>query len=283
VADPEQDQHAGADPGDALAVDLDRGLADPLDQRPQAILLRTPATLHRAPPAPILPFISTARRNLEPKAREHDPEPSRAAASEWSEEERVSEYLARGIPHRETAEELLLAALPARVGRFLDLGSGDGRLLSLVRERHPAAHGIGLDLSEPMLARAAEWLGGEPGIELRRHDLASPLAEPGPFDAIVSGLAIHHLEDERKRALFAEVQALLGPGGVFANLDLVSSASSRLHERFRREIGRAEDDPSDRLADLGAQLEWLREVGLVEVDCHFKWLELALVVAVKGR
>ena len=72
------------------------------------------------------------------------------------------------------------------------------------------------------------------------------------------------------------------PGGVFANLDLVRSASVHLHERFRREIGRTEDDPTDRLAGLAEQMSWLREVGFAEVDCHFKWLELALMVAVKG-
>lgn len=78
----------------------------------------------------------------------------------------------------------------------------------------------------------------------------------------------------------ASCSALLAPGGVFANLDLVSSASPQLHERFRREIGRAEDDPTDRLAGLAEQLQWLRDAGFAEVECHFKWLELALVVAV---
>ena len=204
-------------------------------------------------------------------------------ADEWSEPGRVAEYLSREIRHRRIAEDLLLEALPERIGRFLDLGTGDGRLLRLVRERHPAAQGIGTDSSQPMLDRAAGRLGDDPKVELRQHDLASPLAEPGPFEAVVSGLAIHHLEDERKRALFAEVHDLLAPGGVFANLDLVRSATPALHERFRREIGRVEDDPTDRLADLSAQMEWLRDAGFDEVDCHFKWLELALTVAVKGR
>jgi SAM-dependent methyltransferase len=204
-------------------------------------------------------------------------------ADEWSEVGRVAEYLSREILHRQVAEDLLLEALPERVDRLLDLGSGDGRLLRLVHERHPAARGIGIDSSEPMLDRAAARFGGDPSVELRRHDLASPLAELGPFDAVVSGLAIHHLEDERKRQLFVEVHDLLAPGGVFANLDLVRSATLQLHERFRREIGRVEDDPSDRLAGLSVQMEWLRDVGFGEVDCHFKWLELALIVAVKGQ
>jgi cyclopropane fatty-acyl-phospholipid synthase-like methyltransferase len=203
------------------------------------------------------------------------------AVGEWSEPERVAEYLSREIPHRLIAEKMLLAALPERVERFLDLGTGDGRLLAAIRECHPGARAVGLDASEPMLSRAAERFDDDPLVELRPHDLGRSLGDAGPADAVVSALAIHHLADERKRELFGEIQALLNPGGVFANLDLVSAASLRLHERFQREIGRTEDDPSDRLADLSEQVGWLREVGFGEVDCHFKWFELALVVAVK--
>jgi len=202
-------------------------------------------------------------------------------AEEWADPERVREYLSREIPHRLLAEEMLLAALPTRVERFIDLGTGDGRLLAAVHERHPGATAVGLDASEPMLTQAAQRFGDDPLVELRRRDLSVPLGDMGPADAVVSGLAIHHLEDDRKRELFGEIRALLTPGGVFANLDLVSSASPRLHERFRREIGRVEDDPSDRLADLSEQMTWLRAVGFDEVDCHFKWLQLALVVATK--
>jgi tRNA (cmo5U34)-methyltransferase len=203
-------------------------------------------------------------------------------SDEWGNPERVAEYLAREIPHRALAEEMMLEALPSRVERFLDLGTGDGRLLAAVRDRHPDAMAVGIDASEPMLARAADRFDADPLVELRTHDLELPLADLGSLDAVVSGLAIHHLEDERKRELFEEVHAHLVPGGVLANLDLVASASSRLHERFRREIGRTRDDPTDRLADLAEQMDWLRAVGFAEVDCQFKWLELALVVAVKG-
>lgn len=202
-------------------------------------------------------------------------------SEEWRDPARVAEYLSREIPHRLVAEQMLLEALPSRVERFMDLGTGDGRLLAAVRGQHPGAVAVGVDTSEPMLTRAADRFAGESAVELRTHDLARPLGDMEPLDAVVSGLAIHHLEDERKRELFAEVDALLKRGGVFANLDLVSSASASLHERFRREIGRAQDDPTDRLADLSDQMDWLRNAGFAEVDCHFKWLELSLVVAVK--
>ncbi len=201
----------------------------------------------------------------------------------WSDPERVAEYLAREIPHRYVAEELLLAALPPKVERFLDLGTGDGRLLALIRAHHPEAVVVGVDSSPPMLDRAHKRFAEDAPIELHQRDLADPLITTGSFDVVVSGLAIHHLEDDRKRALFAEVHALLRPGGVFANLDLVTSATAALHERFRVAIGRAQDDPADRLAGLCEQLDWLRAAGFQEVDCHFKWLALALILARRAQ
>lgn len=198
---------------------------------------------------------------------------------EWSDQSRVTEYLSREIPHRDVAEAMLLESLPGRVERFLDLGTGDGRLAALVRSRHPNSTGIGLDASQPMLARASERFGQDATIELVAWDFGRPLAISGRFDAVVSGLAIHHLADARKRALFGEVRELLAPGGVFVNLDLVASSTAQQHERFRRAIGRVRDDPTDQLAGLCEQLEWLRAAGFADVDCHFKWLEMALIVA----
>jgi tRNA (cmo5U34)-methyltransferase len=205
----------------------------------------------------------------------------RPVSGEWSDPERVAEYLTREIPHRDIAERLLLDALPERVGRFLDLGTGDGRMLALVREHHPDSIGIGIDSSRLMLGRAGERFGEDPLIELFEHDLARPLPGQAQVDAVVSALAVHHLEHERKRALFGELHGLLALGGVFVNLDLVSSPSTELHEQFRRAIGREEDDPSDRLAGLCDQLGWLHEAGFSVVDCRFKWMELALIVAEK--
>lgn len=201
-------------------------------------------------------------------------------SAEWSNPERIDAYLDREIPHRDIAESLLLEALPERVERFLDLGTGDGRLLALVGERHPHAHGIGIDASVPMLERAGQRLAENALVELRQHDLTEPLpAERGAFDAVVSALAVHHIPDERKRSLFAEIRELLRPEGVFVNLELVTSPTPQLHDRFRHAIGRPDDDPSDLLAGLEEQLRWLRDAGFSQVDCRFKWLELTLFVA----
>lgn len=201
-------------------------------------------------------------------------------SAEWSNPERIDAYLGREIPHRDLAESLLLEALPERMERFLDLGTGDGRLLALVGERHPQARGIGIDASIPMLKRAERRFAENALIELRQHDLAEPLpAERGAFDAIVSALAIHHLPDERKRSLFREARELLRPEGVFVNLEIVTSPTPALHDHFRHAIGRPHDDPSDLLAGLEEQVQWLRDAGFSQVDCRFKWRELTLFAA----
>ena len=191
----------------------------------------------------------------------------------WSDAARVTEYLGRSIPYRDVAEALLAEALPERVERVLDLGCGDGRMLARV----PFARAVALDSSPAMLSRARERFAGAP-VEVVEHDLAEPLPGLGAFDAVVSGLAIHHLEHERKRALFGEVFAALRPGGVFANLDLAASPDGAAHERFREAIECLQDDPEDRLAPLGDQLAWLAGAGFERVDCPFKWRELALFV-----
>ena len=79
-------------------------------------------------------------------------------SDEWRDPGRVAEYLSREIPHRDMAEAMLVQALPPRVERFIDLGTGDGRLIALVREHHPDARALGIDYSEPMLAAASARL-----------------------------------------------------------------------------------------------------------------------------
>ena len=206
-------------------------------------------------------------------------------AEEWTTPEHVNRYLDRAdeYPRRSEGESVLLAHVPRDARRVLDLGTGDGRLLALLRVDRPEMLEVGVDVSDLMLGAAAERFGEDQRIELVEHDLAEPLPALGRFDAVVSSLAIHHLEHERKRSLYGEVFQLLEPGGVFANFEHVASPTQRLHLAFFEAIGEPleHEDPSDRLLDVETQLGWLRELGFDDVDCYWKWLEVALLIGVK--
>jgi len=204
----------------------------------------------------------------------------------WGNELHAVEYLNRAdtIPHRSEGEAALLEWVPRRLARVMDLGSGDGRLLSIVTQARAPAEAVALDFSETMLERLRGRFAANRGIRIVAHDLDLPLpSDLGTFDAIVSSFAIHHLSHLRKRALYEEVLARLRPGAVFCNLEHVASPTLALHRKFLAtlDVQPADEDPSNKLLDVQTQLDWLREIGFVDVDCHWKWRELALLVGAR--
>ncbi|MGA8069622.1 MAG: class I SAM-dependent methyltransferase, partial [Terriglobales bacterium] len=154
-----------------------------------------------------------------------------------------------------------------------------GRLLALVKREHPDAEAVAIDFSPAMIEAARKRFAGDASVAVIPHNLDNPLPELGDFDAVVSCFAIHHLEHERKRALYSEIHGRLNVGGVFCNLEHVASPTLRLHEEFLHGIGFTvqTEDPSNKLLDVETQLGWLRAIGFADVDCHWKWRELALL------
>jgi tRNA (cmo5U34)-methyltransferase len=199
----------------------------------------------------------------------------------WTSNEHARDYLERAdsISHRGEGEVALLEFIPPGARRILDLGTGDGRLLALVRHAHPDTEAVAVDFSPTMLEAARKRFAGESSVRVVAHNLDGPLPALGAFDAVISCFAIHHLVHERKRALYAEIYGLLNQGGVFCNLEHVASVSPRLHQEFLEGIGFTveTEDPSNKLLDVETQLGWLREIGFGDVDCHWKWRELALL------
>jgi SAM-dependent methyltransferase len=203
----------------------------------------------------------------------------------WTTAEHALEYLGRAdqLPHRTEGEAMLLECLPRPLGRVLDLGSGDGRLLALVKLARPEAAAVALDFSPAMLDRLWARFAADPAVEVLAHDMDLPLPALGAFQAVVSSFAIHHLPHQRKRALYAEIHGLLAPLGVFLNLEHVSSPTPALHLQFLDAIQwpHERDDPSNKLLDVETQLAWLREIGFADADCLWKWREMALLAVVK--
>ena len=203
----------------------------------------------------------------------------------WTSSEHVSHYLERAdsISHRTEGEAALLEFIPLGTRRILDLGTGDGRLLALVRQQHPDTEAVAVDFSPAMLEAARKRFSGDSRVSVIEHNMDEPLPVLGTFDAVISSFAIHHLVHERKRALYAEVYGLINAGGVFCNLEHVASPTPRLHEEFLHRIGFTveTEDPSNKLLEMETQLRWLREIGFTNVDCQWKWRELALLTGVR--
>ncbi|HXA79417.1 MAG TPA: class I SAM-dependent methyltransferase [Candidatus Acidoferrales bacterium] len=201
----------------------------------------------------------------------------------WSTKAHALDYLRRAdsIPHRVEGEDCLLECLPAGVTRILDLGSGAGRMIERARAVLPGARFVALDFSATMLDALQKAYGRDGSVTIIAHDFDQTLPEMGCFEAIVSSFAIHHLAHERKRALYREIFEIAAPGGVFCNLEHVASPTPGVHDQFLAAIGWPDEDPSNKLLDLETQLKWLREIGFQDVDCHWKWRELALLVGIK--
>jgi SAM-dependent methyltransferase len=231
-----------------------------------------------------------------------------APGAAWKQEEVVAGFIddrRKLIPLFDVQEELakrLITRGGRTVRRFLDLGTGDGGFAELLLDLYPESSGVLVDFSEPMLAAAEKRLAGKPGRwKLVEGDLADPewraRIPAGPYDAVVSRLAIHHLPDERKRALYRECAELLAPGGLFMNWEHVETgglAEGLFDEFFRERLLAAEqerEDPrppedvmrsyddatdDDVLCDPETQCEWLRDAGLEQVDVYFKLPGLAI-------
>ena len=204
------------------------------------------------------------------------------ATGSWNDGEQVAWYLGRigRLEARRAGEQMLVDVLPPAPRRILDLGCGDGRLAALVLEnRDSVTEAIAVDRSPPMLERARERFATSPRVRVVEGDLGEPLPDfGGAFDLVVSGFAIHHLEHVRKRELFTEIASVLAPGGLFANFEVVASASAARHKEFLTAIGRDADDPEDRLATVEDQCVWMRDAGLADVDCLWRWRGFALLV-----
>ena len=174
------------------------------------------------------------------------------------------ELMRSEVPQYERLQdEVALATGDGAAERVLELGTGTGETARRVLARHPAAHLVGVDEREGMLAAARGVL--DPArAELRIARLQDPLPE-GPWDLVVSCLAVHHLDGPGKADLFRRIAAVLAPGGRFVLGDVI-----------------VPEDPADTLTPIDEnegydlpdrvddQLRWLADAG---ITAEVRWLD----------
>ena len=187
---------------------------------------------------------------------------------EWD-PDRYLELMRADIPCYFEFQEAVAAATDGlEVGTALELGVGTGETAQRVLERHPEASWTAIDANDAMLSRAREVL---PAAELRKSRLEDPLPA-GPFDLVVSALAVHHLDAAGKRDLFARISGITD---LFVLGDVVVPERT---EEATMEIDGVYDVPSS----VPDHIEWLREAGF-EAEVTYVSPDLAVFRSRKPR
>jgi tRNA (cmo5U34)-methyltransferase len=237
----------------------------------------------------------------------------------WGDKAKVSYFVANAdiiVPRREEQMNLLVQLLPQTSNSafsILDLGAGFGAVTERLLEHYPRATATCVDGSDAMVVHARERLRKfDDRVRIRKADLVEASWRTdlsGPFDAVVSAIAIHHVTNERKRELYREVFQLLTQGGVFLNNDVVATPPA-MKERFEtlnlvaiqeqerqrrgssRTLEQIQTEMREQLRLVGGrhhsqiaplidQLGWLAEAGFGSVDCYWRYLDLAIFGGVK--
>jgi SAM-dependent methyltransferase len=177
-------------------------------------------------------------------SREHSHAPhdwhSKAYVDDW-----INHDATRDKERRPRIRQMVaLAALPQDAEiRVLDVGAGYGLVTEEVLRISPNARVTLQDFSEPMLARARERLvRAAEQLFYVQCDLTDPTWTDrvgGPFDLIVSAIAIHNLRDMAAIALcYRGIALLLKPAAPFLDCDHFHSVGgTQSHMKLMREAG----------------------------------------------
>jgi tRNA (cmo5U34)-methyltransferase len=184
---------------------------------------------------------------------------------------------------------------PADNPRVLDLGCGTGLFTALLLAKYPKARVTLVDIADGMLKVARERFADHTDFEYVNADFGN-LNLSGPFDIIISGIAIHHIAGSEKKRLYKKCFKWLVRDGVFVNGDQIEGETEAAHA-FNMRLWKASietsglpreeiDDAYERMkfdhpSKVSEQLAWLREIGFRDVDCIYKYLPLAVFYAKK--
>ena len=234
----------------------------------------------------------------------------------WKSENLAEIYLegVRGaIPFAYEEIEILLRLIKffrPNLNSFLDLGCGDGILGKTLLTNYPESKGVFVDFSEPMIKAAKlncqKYSDQTTYVvqDIGKADWLDMISKELPVDVVISGFAIHHQDDNKKKRIYRDIfDNVLKPGGLFLNLEQIKSATPQIETIFNnffmdkmREFKREKntnipieaieeefykDKQVNILAPLDKQCDWLREIGFLQVDCFFKAFELTIFGGIK--
>jgi ubiquinone/menaquinone biosynthesis C-methylase UbiE len=131
---------------------------------------------------------------------------------------------------RHVIDERFLPHLPQNA-HVLDVGCGGGKFTKYIADQRPDLHIVGIDLSEPQLARASKLLRGYGDrVRFESGDATQLKFPDASFDGVLSYGSIKHWTSQD--AGLAECLRVLKPGGPLLVTDADRSATFEDCQRF---------------------------------------------------
>ncbi|MCH5212508.1 MAG: class I SAM-dependent methyltransferase [Oscillospiraceae bacterium] len=188
-----------------------------------------------------------------------------------------------------------IAANIEKPKRILDLGAGTGLLSYFWYLNYPESEYVLVDIADDMLNIARKRFEGIDNVSYQVLDYSNGLPS-GEFDIIASALSIHHLEDEEKEKLFAQIYDKLPNGGVFINYDQFCADQTEMNdwlnsywENYIENSGLTEHDIDlwkerrklDRECSVEKEVEMISKCNFKTVKCVYSYQKFSVIVAIK--
>ena len=203
------------------------------------------------------------------------------------------------IPYYNEMADAVVSSIPFETGdrvNILDLGCGTGNMTKKIKDCFVNSVITCVDFSDNMLEAAEKKLSGKDGVRYVKSDISELVLEAG-YNAVVSSLAIHHLEDSQKIQLFRTVFDCLCEGGIFVNADIVLGSADTIQKTYvmKWKEYMLRNVPSDEIentwipkyeredkpAVLIDQTRWLEEAGFRNVDIVWKYYNFGVYCGFK--
>lgn len=212
---------------------------------------------------------------------------------------RYADLISRCVPRYEEMFFNLFHYLPdeLRPKQILDLGCGTGNLTAAALKHFPNAEIHALDLSADILNECRQRFAGFAHIHYHQQDFSRLQFAPESFDLVISSIAIHHVVDGQKAALFRQVHQLLKSGGVFTFADQTRGATEEIYQkhiaRWKQEalqlgsteadwqLWMAHQDAHDHHTPVLWHLQQLSAAGFNHVDVIWKNIMWAVMSGTK--
>jgi ubiquinone/menaquinone biosynthesis C-methylase UbiE len=202
------------------------------------------------------------------------------------------------VPHYQALIEAISIHLPKTLkpARILDLGCGNGNIVSSLLEFYPNSEYTLVDASSDMIQLCKSRFSGYDMI-YKECFFKDFQFKSSHYDLVVAGFSLHHCQKEEKKYLFQQIHKTLIQGGCFSTSDLMINKENPDHSRLVKEWGSFVNsnyptqekwdwimdhyNTFDSPDNYNDQIKWLEEEGFESIKIRFRINYWANLLAIK--